>query len=242
MTQHHHRPETTPQPPPSGSFAPGGQGSPASAPQAAPARTRRPLIIALVAVAIGALLLVLLAVGTVTYLVMQRGGQPEPGAAPEAPAYEAPLPLTRVGTEDYAFSYPRAWAEQDVSDLLPVIDYALRAQDATDTTRLLIMDYVVEGTVEEECAAQAEEARFAPMPPVEIDGRAAQHFQDVYEHSETGEPVVGDLWCTTSSQFHVLVIVAHTTGPEAEAAGISEGQRIVDSWRWAGEDSAEDEG
>lgn len=209
---------------------------------AAPTRARRPLIMALAAVAVGALLLVLLAVGTVTYLVMQRGGQPEPGAAPEAPVHEAPLPLTRVGTEGYAFTYPRGWAEQDVSDLLPVMDYALRTQDATDTTRLLVMDYAVEGTVEEECAAQAEDARFAPMPAAAIDGRAAVHYQDVYEHSETGEPVVGDMWCASSSRFHIVVIVAHTVGPEAESAGISEGQRVVDSWSWVGEDSAEEEG
>lgn len=203
----------------------------------APARGgRRTLIIALVVVSLGALLMTLLAVGTVTYLMLSRGGAPEPGAAPEPPAYEATRPMTQVTTEDYSFSYPRGWAEQDVSDLQGTMVYALRAQDATETSRLLVMDFLVQGTIEDECAAQAEDAHYTEQPAVQIDGRPAQHFQREYEDDETGEPVVADMWCTAPRQFHVLLIVTHTVGPEAEEAGISEGQLVIDSVRWTGEE------
>lgn len=237
MTQSPHRPDPAQHAPAPGPAAPspGWQGSPAPAPQAPAKRSRRPLVIALVIVAVGALLLVLLAVGTVTYLVMNRDGQPEPGAAPEAPTYVAPRPMTEIETDGYSFSYPRGWEEQSVSDLLPTMEYAFEAQDATDSSRVLIMDYPVQDTVEAVCAELAGEGKLAEVQPVEIDGRPAQHYQLVREDSEAGEPIVDDLWCATSSEFHILAIFARTAGPEAEEAGISEGQLTIDSWTWKGE-------
>ena len=243
MTQPPQRPEPAPQPPhparqgsPALAPAPSSAAQPASPPsssvRAATGSSRRPLVIVLAILVAGSLLLVLLAVGTVTYLVMNGDEQPEPGAAPTAPTYAAPRPMTEVRTDHYSFSYPRALEQQDVSDLLTSMEYAFEAQDATESTRLMVMDFPVQSSVEETCFDLAQDSQLTQVQSVQIDGRPADHYQSLREDPETGEPVVGDLWCATARDFSILAIVGFTTGPEAEAAGISEGQLIVDSWSW----------
>ena len=231
MTQPPQRPGPAPQPPAlstQGSPAP----SPSSSAQATTRSSRRPLFIVLAILVAGALLLVLLAVGTVTYLVMNGDERPEPGAAPTIPTYVAPRPMTEIRTDHYTFSYPRALAQQDVSDRLATMEYAFEAQDPTESTRVMVMDFPVPNSIEEACLELAQESQLTQVQSVEIDGRPADHYQSVREDPETGETVVADLWCATARDFCILAILGFTSGPEAEEAGISEGQLLVDSWTW----------
>ncbi|MGP5251265.1 hypothetical protein CIK69_02615 [Brachybacterium alimentarium] len=197
-----------------------------------PAGTRRPLILLIAGFLIAALLLTLLAVGTVTYLVLST--RPEPAAAPEFPTYQAPTPMTEVDTGWYTFSYPAHWAPQDPTEDISSFDYVLTTLDAADNSKMAVMDYVVEDGIEEECQDQAEALRLHEMPDVEVDGRVAAHYQTIAPAPDTEETMVQDLWCLPR-QFHIVVVLGRTSGPEAEAAGVSEAQKVLDTWSWTTE-------
>lgn len=192
-------------------------------------RSRRPVILLIIALLISALLLTLLAVGTVSYLVLSR--RAEPAAAPTYATYEAPSPMTQVETDDYSFSYPQSWKPQAPGEDISSFEYVLTTLDAAENSKLAVMDYVVENGIEEECASQAERLRYQEMPEVEVDGRVSLHYQSISEDPESGETVVKDLWCLPR-HLHIVVVLGRTSGPEAEAAGISEAQKVIDSWKW----------
>ena len=197
-------------------------------PQTGP-RGRRPVILLIIALLISALLLTLLAVGTVTYLVLSR--QEEPAAAPTFATYEAPSPMTQIETDDYSFSYPQSWQPQAPGEDISSFEYVLTTLDAAENSKMAVMDYVVEDGIEEECASQAESLRYQEMPEVEVDGRVGLHYQRIGEDPESGETVVEDLWCLPRP-LHIVVVLGRTSGPEAETAGVSEAQKVIDSWRW----------
>lgn len=182
---------------------------------------------------IGALLLTLLAVGTVTYLVLSR--REEPAATPTFATYQAPSPLTQVETEYYSFSYPQSWQPQAPGEDISSFEYVLKTLDAAENSKMAVLDYVVENGIEEECSAQAEDLRYQEKPDIEVDGRVGLHYQSISDDPESGETVVEDLWCLPR-HLHIVVVLGRTSGPEAEAAGISEAQKVLDSWRWAAQD------
>lgn len=196
-------------------------------------RSRRPVILLIIALLTGALLLTLLAVGTVTYLVLSR--KEEPAAAPTFATYEAPSPMTQVDTDYYSFSYPQNWQPEAPGEDISSFEYVLTTLDAAENSKMAVMDYAVDNGIEDECRSLAEDLRYEEMPEVKIDGRVALHFQSISEDPESGETKVEDLWCV-ARHLHMVVILGRTSGPEAEAAGISEAQKVIDSWKWADEE------
>lgn len=208
---------TQPSPPPPG---------PARSP-----RTGRLLLLGgLAAIVVVALVLSVLAVVVVTRLL--GGGGEE--AAPEAPTYVAPSPMTRVRTEHFSFSHPEHWQvlDDDASDE-EGMDYLLDLTDAADNSQAVVMDFAVEVSVAATCEdlSNAGGRPYEERPEVQIDGRPALHYRSTGE-GEDGRMRVRDLWCTERGP-NILVVLGATSGPEAEAAGVSEAQKLLDTWQWA---------
>lgn len=203
-------------------------------PQRAPAR-KSGWIIAVVVAAVLALVLGLLAVGAVTFLM--RGGSDEPSAnattsaSPSAPpAPVAPSPMTAVEAEGYSFSYPEHWQEQKPSTDGSTFNYYIETLDVVENSKMIVMEYPVRGTVAEECAAQAGDAGYGEQPDVEVDGVLSKHYQYIAP-DEDGRPQVQDMWCLPR-ELTIVMVLGRTSGPEAEEAGVSEGQKVIDSWQW----------
>lgn len=212
------------------------QGPAQQAPQGQepPRKSRRGLVIAVVAVVVLALLLVAAAVSVVAFSML--GGDDEPTAASSTTATEAakpipPTPMTEVKQPDYSFSYPAHWEEQDPGQDVTSFGYYLTTLDAPNNSLLLVMDYTATKSVEEMCADLANEGGFGAQPDVTVDGVTANHYQLIAPNDE-GEPQVQDLWCMARPGT-IIVVAGRTNGPEAEAAGISEAQRVIDTWKWA---------
>lgn len=195
----------------------------------------RVLLVGLVVLVIAAFLLSALAVAVVSQLV---GGEDEaaPSSAPP-PTYVAPSPMTRVETPHYSFSHPEHWqaTEDDEEDM----DYALTLMDVTENSRAVVLDFVIA----ESMAATCEELSNSGGSPyerqagVEIDGRPALHYQG-QDEDEKGRPRIQDIWCVQRGT-NVVVVIGRTAGPEAEAAGISEAQKVLDTWEWTDEPAEE---
>lgn len=195
---------------------------------------RRGVVIALIVVVVGALLLVMLGIGTVWLLM--RGSAPEAAPTSAPPTYVAPTPMTEVDTDWYTFSYPEAWQHQDDVER-GSMNFALSVMDAAENSKMIIMDYrpTSGDTWEDACEkARKEQGGYAPMPDVVVGGRTALHFQFVDTEPDTGRSRVQDMWCMPSSGSLVMVL-GRTAGPEAESAGISEIQKVLDTWEWKDE-------
>lgn len=199
-----------------------------------PTSSRRPLVIGLAALVVGALLLSVLAVAVVIRLT--GGGTETATEAPETTAAPvvAPSPMTEVTTEHYTFSYPEHWQPgEDVDN--GSMTYSLSLIDAVENSKTIVMDYPVMTSVEEACEGLSNSGSFPyeRVDDVEIDGRATLHYQGRDEDTQ-GRERVQDIWCAPRDTS-IVAILGRTAGPEAVEAGVSEAQKVLDSWTWTGE-------
>jgi hypothetical protein len=184
-----------------------------------------------VVLVLAALLLSVLAVVVISRLM---GGREETAPSPApAPTYVAPSPMTRVETPYYSFSHPEHWqvTEEGEEDM----DFALTLMDVNENSRAVVLDFVIAESMSATCEDLSNSGGFPyeRQPGLEIDGRPALHYQGEDEDHD-GRPRIQDIWCVQRGT-NTVVVLGRTAGPEAEAAGISEAQKILDTWEWADE-------
>lgn len=207
-----------------GGHGPGGHGPSGPGPgrNAPSGHGRTGLIAALACGIILCLVLLLVIVGGLVYLVVQRGAEEQIATVP--------LELEGITTV-----IPEGWVAVESSADVGLDVLAARESPDTDervTISRLVVDLdaadiceMMQGSAKEQGLA-TESAEI--LDPVMVDGVSALHYQWIAYAEERWHQ--GDVYCMDHSSGTVIMLAENST--DAEAAPTPAGALVLEGWRW----------